>query len=411
MPNIDDPRNSSALAGVTVIDMTRVVAGPLSAQTLADLGADVIKVERRGEGDDLRTLGPPWVSDEAGNATEHSTYFQSVNRGKRSMTLDFTQPEGADLLRRLAADADVLIENFRAGTLSRHGLGYEDLARINPRLIYCSISGFGQNGPYANRSGYDYLVQAMGGGMSVTGHADGAPLRVGVPLADIAAGNNASIGILAALLHRERTGLGQHVDIALLDSQIAILLNALSAWLNGGAVLPRTGNDHPSAVPNGVFPTSDGHLLISTFNDREFARVAEAMGHAEWSGDPRYVRSRDRVANRAALLAEMSTVLLTAPNSEWMTRFEAAKISCGPINTMADIEGDPQVAARDMIVSLPHKVAGEVRVAGSPLKLSACPIHYGHAPPLLGEHTDEILSDRLGLTPAEIGALRTRGVV
>ncbi|WP_342363926.1 CoA transferase [Terrarubrum flagellatum] len=405
----------AALDGLRVLDLTRVIAGPLAGQTLADLGADVIKIERREGGEDLRSLGPPWLKDKHGADSEESTYFQAANRGKRSLTLDFSKPQGAEILKRLAAKADVLLENFRTGTLARYGLGYSDLAAINPRLIYCSITGFGQEGPYADRSGYDYLVQAMGGLMSINGHPDGhageGPMRVGVPIADICTGNNATIAILAALLHREKSGEGQHIDIALFDSQVAILMNVLAAWLNGGSILPRTGNDHPTAVPNGIFPTADGFILISTFNDREFARVAEAMGHPEWARDPRFLRSRDRVEHRAALVDAMSDALRSAGRAEWMERFNAAKISCGPINTMADIESDPQIAARGMIVSMKHPGKGDVRMAGSPLKFSATPVSYRRAPPLAGEHTDEILMEQLGLGQAEVEALRSAEIV
>jgi crotonobetainyl-CoA:carnitine CoA-transferase CaiB-like acyl-CoA transferase len=395
--------------------MTRVVAGPLSAQTLADLGADVIKIERCGGGEDLRSLGPPWLKSERGEDTEQSTYFQAVNRGKRSLAIDFASPAGAELVRRLALKSDVLLENFRTGTLAKYGLGYEALSAANPRLIYCSITGFGQTGPYSDRSGYDYLVQAMGGQMSVTGHPDGAPgagpMRVGVPIADICTGNNATIAILAALFHRQTSGRGQHIDLALLDSQVAILLNGLSSWLNAGSVLPRTGNDHPTAMPNGVFPTGAGYILISTFNDREFARLAEAMGHPEWAEDARFIRSRDRGANRAELTRLMSDVLRTASKAEWIARLNAAKVSCGPINEMADIEADPQIAARDMIVTMEHATAGKVRMAGSPLKLSDSPVVYRRPPPLPGEHTAEVLQELLGLDEAEMKSLAEQGVI
>jgi crotonobetainyl-CoA:carnitine CoA-transferase CaiB-like acyl-CoA transferase len=408
-------KDVGALAGITVIDMTRVVAGPMAAQTLADLGADVIKIERRGSGEDLRSLGPPWVKDQNGADTEQSSYFQAVNRGKRSVTLDFTRPEGGEILRRLVAKADVLLENMRTGTLGRYGLGYDDLAKINPRLIYCSITGFGQTGPYSDRSGYDYLLQAMGGQMAITGHPDGhpgdGPMRVGGPIADISAGNNAVTGILAALIQREKTGRGQHVDIALFDSQVAIILNAMSAWLNGKTKMPRTGNDHPTAVPNGVFPTSDGYILIATFNDREFARFAEAMDHPEWASDPRYMRSRDRYTNQRALIDEISAVLKTAGKAHWIAHLNAAKISCGPINDMADIEADPQIAARDMIVSMPHPQFGAVRFVGSPLKLSNMRIEYKRPPPLPGEHTDQVLAEQLGMTAQEIADLRKSEII
>ena len=407
------PASGGALEGVRVLDLTRVVAGPLAAQTLADLGADVIKIERVGDGDDLRTLGPPWIEGRPG-APEQSTYFQMVNRNKRSMSLDFSNPEGAEVLRRLSAEADVLIENFRTGTLAKYGLGYEDLRKINPRLVYCSITGFGQTGPYQDRSGYDYLVQAMGGQMAVTGlpEADGGiPTRVGVPIADITSGNNSTIAILAALLHRDKTGRGQHIDISLFDSQVALLMNNIGSWLNARAPLPRTGNEHPTAVPNGVFECADGFILIATFNDREFARFATALGKAEWAEDARFIRSRDRLENRSILTKEINTVLSTQTRAHWMGRILEAKVSCGPINEMSDIEDDPQLQARDMFVTLEHPVTGRVRLVGSPLRFSETPVVYRNAPPLAGEHSAEILQQYLSLSPDELDQLRKRSII
>ncbi len=406
---------NQALAGVRVVDMTRVVAGPLAGQLLADLGADVVKVERRGEGDDVRRVGPPWLKDRDGRDSEESTYFQSVNRGKRSVTIDFTQAEGADLVRRLVEGADVLLENYRTGTLARYGLGYEDLAAINPRLVYCSITGFGMTGPYADRSGYDYLAQAMAGLMSVTGLADGqagaGPTRVGVPIADICAGMNAAIGVLAALNFRHQSGRGQHLEVSLFDSQLAAMLNTFTAWFNGGTALPRTGNDHPSAAPYGVYAVADGHILIATFNDREFARLAEALGHPEWIDDPRFARNGARVANRPVLAACITEVLAGHGKAYWMQRLHAAKISAGPINTMADIEGDPQVAARGMVVTMDHPLAGQVRLPGNPIKFSGSPVVYRRPPPLIGEHTAEVLGEMLALSGGAIDDLRARGVI
>jgi crotonobetainyl-CoA:carnitine CoA-transferase CaiB-like acyl-CoA transferase len=407
---------AGALSGVRVIDMTRIVAGPLAAQTLGDLGADVIKVERRHDGDEVRRVGPPWVKDRDGRDMEDSTYFQSVNRNKRSITIDFARPEGAELVRRLAADADVLIENFRTGTLVRYGLGFEDLRRVNPRLVYCSITGFGQTGPYAGRSGYDYLMQAMGGVMSVTGHADGepgaGPVRVGIPLADIFAGCNAAMGIVAALRHRDATGgEGQHLDVALFDSQLASMLNPFVAWMNYREDIPRTGNHHPSAAPYGVFPASDGHILIATFNDREFARIATELGRPDWLDDPRFAASGPRVANRLALREEIAAITSQRPKAEWIARLNAVKISCGPINTMGDVERDPQVAARGMIVTLPSGAYGEIRVPGSPIRLSATPVAYRLPPPSPGEHTEAVLTELLGFGAAELAALRACEVI
>jgi crotonobetainyl-CoA:carnitine CoA-transferase CaiB-like acyl-CoA transferase len=414
VPTASTPVTAGVLAGQRVLDLSRVVAGPLAAQTLADLGADVLKIERVGGGDDLRTLGPPWVRAPDG-ACEQSTYFQTVNRGKRSMTLDFAKPEGAEVLRALVRDADILIENFRTGTLARYGLGYDDLREINPRLIYCSITGFGQDGPYSDRSGYDYLVQAMGGQMAVTGLPEGSegagPMRVGVPIADITAGNNAVIAILSAIIHRDRTGRGQHLDIALFDSQVALLLNSLSAWMNTGANLPRTGNDHPTAVPNGVFRVADGHVLIATFNDREFARLAGVLGHPEWADDPHFSRSRDRLANRRALTDAMHAALAHHGKQHWMQVLNAAKVSCGPINDMADIVQDAQLNEREMFVTLTHPVIGDVKVVGSPLKFSESKVVYPMAPPLAGEHTDDILRERLKMSDDEIAALHAARIV
>lgn len=400
------------LAGVRVIDLTRVVAGPFAAQMLGDFGADVIKVERRGAGDDVRAVGPPWMPDES--ERQQSTYYQSVNRNKRSITIDFTQPKGADLVRRLAATADVFLENYRVGTLAKYGLGFDALSALNPRLVYASVTGFGQNGPYADRSGYDYVIQAMGGAMSATGHPDGdpgdGPLRVGIPLADILAGLNTTIGILTALRHRDQSGEGQHVDVALLDSQIAAMLNPITAWLNGAQDMPRTGNYHPSAAPYGPFPTSDGHVLIGTFNDREFKRLADELGHSEWLSDARYSTLGARTINRHALAAEISETLRKHPKEYWIKRLNKAKVSCGPINTMADIERDPQVAAREMIVNLTRPGKAPVRLAANPIRLSATPPSYKTAPPEIGQDTDAILED-FGLTREEIDALAESEII
>lgn len=403
------------LAGIRVLDMTRVIAGPLAGQILGDLGADVVKIERRGEGDDIRRIAPPWLKDENGQDRDESTYSQAVNRNKRSLTVDYAHPAGAQLLRELALKADVLVENFRTGTLAKYGLGYEDLKAINPRLIYCSLTGFGQTGPYAERSGYDYLVQAMAGVMSVTGARDGepgaGPTRIGVPIADTTAGLFATIGVLAALQRRHVSGVGQQVDVSLFESQIATLMNAWSAWFNGGVELGRTGNDHPSAAPYGVYAVDDGFLLVATFNDREFGRLAAAVGHPEWAEDPRYAKNASRVAHRVELAALLTQALAGRGKAEWVERLNAATVSCGPINGMADLEHDPQVVARGTVVTLQHAVNGRIRTAASPLKLSESPVSYRIAPPRIGEHSDEVLHDWLGLDDAGRDALREQGAV
>jgi crotonobetainyl-CoA:carnitine CoA-transferase CaiB-like acyl-CoA transferase len=407
--------NKEALAGVRVLDMTRVIAGPYAGQIFADLGADVIKVERQGEGDDIRRIGPPWLKGTAGTDHQESTYSQSVNRNKRSVTIDYAQEEGAALLREMASKCDVLLENYRTGTLAKYGLGYEDLRKINPRLIYCSVTGFGQTGPYSNRSGYDYLIQAMAGVMSVTGHRVGepgdGPMRVGVPIADICAGLYAAIGVLAALNHRNATGEGQHVDVSLFDSQVAALLNTFSAWFNGGAELGRTGNDHPSASPYGVYAVDDGYILVATFNDREFVRLAGAVGHPEWVEDPRFAKNGARVANRKELSRLLTEALKGKTKNEWIEHLNAATVSCGPLNTMADLEHDPHVLEREMIVTLEHPLNGTIRTAASPMRFSATPVQYKSAPPTVGENTDEVLQGWLGLTAERIAELRGKNVI
>lgn len=410
-----DTGTKSPLAGIRVIDMTRVIAGPMAAQTLGDLGADVIKIERPGEGDDSRRVGPPWMKDANGNEMEQSTYFLSVNRNKRSLTIDFAQPEGAEIVRKLVEQSDILLENYRPGTLARYGIGYEDLKAVNPRIIYCSISGFGQTGPYSTRSGYDYLVQAMAGVMSVTGHPDGqpggGPLRVGIPLADTIAGLQAVIGIMAAIQHRNETGKGQSIDISLFEAQFAAMLNPSSSWLNAGTEIPRTGNDHPSAAPYGVYAVDDGFILVATFNDREFGRLARVLGHPEWVEDPRYAKNGARVANRAALKAAVTEALKGRTKTEWVKVLNEATVSCGPINTIRDIEQDPHVIAREMIVGLDHPALGRIRGPAAPFRFSEMSPSYRYAPPLVGEHTDEILSELLGYDIRQTQSLRHRGIV
>ncbi|MDB5581637.1 MAG: CoA-transferase [Bradyrhizobium sp.] len=399
--------SNTALDGLMVLDLTRVVAGPLCGQMLGDLGATVIKVEKPGTGDELRRVGPPFMANAAGE----STYFQIANRNKRAISINFADQRGADLLRSLVSRCDILLENYRPGTLAAYGLGYEDLIEINPRLIYCSITGFGQTGPYSERSGYDYVVQGMAGAMSVTGKPGDGPTRVGLPIADFAASQNASIGVLAALAHRNRCGKGQHVDIALFDTQLAMMLNVFSGWFNADTFLGLTGNDHPSACPHGVYPTADGHIIIATFTDGEFGRLADALGHPEWKADPRFARNRDRVANREDLGKALSEVLMGERKAFWIERLVVANVPAGPINEMSDIEHDPQVAARDMVVELPYWGGGTVRTIGNPIKLTESPASYGRRAPMYGEHTDEILSELLGLGAEEIGSLRAAKVI
>jgi crotonobetainyl-CoA:carnitine CoA-transferase CaiB-like acyl-CoA transferase len=404
-----------ALTGVRVLDMTRVIAGPYAGQILGDLGADVVKVERRGEGDDCRRVGPPWMKAQQSQDTNESTYAQAVNRNKRSITVDYAKSDGARLLRDLAAKADVLIENYRPHTLGKYGLGYEELNKLNPHLVYCSISGFGQSGPYSDRSGYDYLVQAMAGVMSVTGVPDGepgaGPMRVGVPIADICSGLYAVIGVLAALRQREASGAGQHIDLSLFESQLAAMLNTFSAWYNAGVHLGRTGNDHPSAAPYGVYPVDDGHILIATFNDREFGRLTRLLGHPEWAEDPRFAKNGARVANRSVLKRLVAEALRGKTRAQWVELLNSGTVSCGPINDMADVEADAHVRARGIVINLEHPVMGTIKTAASPLRLSRSPVSYRRAPPLAGEHTDEVLAEWLGLDANRINQLRVNEVI
>lgn len=401
------------LSNLKVVDMTRVIAGPLCGQILGDLGADVIKIERPGEGDDSRRVAPPWFREPTDKTSGESTYYQSVNRNKRSLSVDFASKQGQVLIHKLVAEADILIENYRTNTLARYGLGYEDLKAINPRLIYCSVTGFGQTGPYSRRSGYDFLVQGMGGLMAVTGHPDGepgaGPLRIGVPVADTFAGMNAAIGILAALEARRETGLGQHIDISLFESAAASLLNTASAWLNAGVNLGRTGNDHPSAAPYGVFEASDGYIIIATFNDREFDRLARILGHPEWLDDPRFSQNCERVNNRSALKKAIADVVKQKTRGEWVKILNDATVSAGAINEMSDLERDEHAVARQMFVTI-GSARGDVRTVASPYRLSQTPPNYRRPPPSVGEHTDEIL-DEMGYSSTERDALRAAGVV
>ncbi len=402
------PLKLGALDGIKVLDLSRVLAGPWAGQMLADLGADVIKVERPGAGDDTRAWGPPWLKDAEGRDTRDAAYFFCANRNKRSVAIDIATPDGQALVRRLAAEADVLLENFKVGGLRQYGLDYESLKAVNPRLIYCSITGFGQDGPYAQRPGYDFLIQGMGGLMSVTGpaetvRAEGEPMpegqgpqKVGVALVDIMTGLYASIGVLAALQHRHATGEGQHIDLALLDVQVAALANQTANHLIGGLVPKRMGNAHPNIVPYQDFPTADGDMIVAVGNDAQFARLAESAGHAEWACDERFATNAARVANRAVLIALLRQATVMRTTREWIERLEAAGVPCGPINRLDEVFADPQVIARGLRVDLPHPVAGTVPGVANPIRLSASPVAYRTAPPLLGQHTDEVLRDWLG---------------
>ena len=380
-----------ALSHIKVLDLSRVLAGPWASQILADLGAEVIKVENPNGGDDTRHWGPPFMKDANGEDTEESAYYLSTNRGKRSVSIDMRTEAGQQQVRELARDADVLLENFKVGGLARYGLDYDTLSALNPGLVYCSITGFGQTGPYRERPGYDFLIQAMGGMMSITGSPDTGPQRVGVAVSDIMTGLYAAIGILAALQEREQSGLGQHVDLALLDTTAAILANQASNYLVGGEVPGLMGNSHPNVVPYQVFETRDGHCIVAVGNDSQFRNCMTELGLAELGSDERFATNRARILNRDELVAIMQERLLTSDRDDWIARFEAAGVPCGPINRMDEVYNDPQILARDMVVNLEHPQQPGLRVTGNPIKLSRTPVEYHRYPPRLGEHTEEIV--------------------
>jgi crotonobetainyl-CoA:carnitine CoA-transferase CaiB-like acyl-CoA transferase len=389
-----------ALQGLKVLDLSRVLAGPWAGQLLGDLGADVVKVERPGAGDDTRTWGPPWVKDADGADSRQAAYFQCANRNKRSVAVDLATPEGQAQVRALAAKADVVLENFKVGGLAGYGLDYASLKAVNPRLVYCSITGFGQTGPYAPRAGYDFLIQGMGGLMSLTGRSDGeegaGPQKVGVALVDIMTGLYATIAVLAALSHRDRTGEGQHIDMALLDVQVATLANQASNYLTSGAVPQRLGNAHPNIVPYQDFPTADGDMILAIGNDAQFSRFCEVAGRAEWAADARFATNPARVMNRAVLIPLLRQATVMKTTAEWITVLEAAGVPCGPINRLDQVFEDPQVIARGLKIDLPHPAFGRVPMVANPMRLSATPVQYRHAPPQLGEHTDAVMADWLG---------------
>jgi len=417
------PWPPGALAGVRVLDLSRVLAGPWCTQTLADLGADVIKIERPmrngSGGDDTRGWGPPFLRGRDGRDTAEAAYYLGTNRNKRSATVDISRPEGQALIRRLAVGSDVFVENFKVGDMARYGLDSASLLALNPRLVYCSITGFGQTGPYRERAGYDYAVQGMGGLMSVTGPSrseiaddasGGGPQKVGVAVADLFTGMYAATAILAALRHRDATGQGQAIDMALLDTQVAMLANLGANYLVTGVPPQRAGNAHQNIVPYQVFEVADGHMILAVGNDSQFAKFCEVAGRPELATDPRFVRNADRVRHRGVLVPLLVEVMKQRPRARWLGALEAAKVPCGPINDLGEVFADPQVCARGMTVELPHPLADKVRLVASPMKLSATPVQYRRPPPLLGEHTDEVLIEA-GLSVEELTLLRTAGIV
>lgn len=406
MQDQSSPKPTGPLAGIKIFDLTRILAGPTCVQMLADLGADVIKIEKPGTGDDTRGFAPPAMP-----GTNEAAYFAGANRNKKSLTLDIAKPEGQEIARRLIAECDILVENFKVGALAKYGLDYASLHASHPGLVYCSITGFGQTGPYAPRPGYDGLIQAMGGVMSLTGEPDGPPQKVGIPVADVFAGLYGCIGVLAALRHREATGLGQQVDIGMLDTHVAWLANQGMNYLATGQNPTRLGNQHPNIVPYQQFATKDGFIILSIANDPTFVRFCENFGVAHLLADERFATNEARVANRAFVTDSLSPILQAQPTSWWLERLEALKIGCGPINNLDQVFADPQVIDRGMVIEMAHGSGTDIKLIANPVRLSETPVDYRLPPPMLGEHTMQVLTQRLGLDDAAIAALRARGVV
>ena len=414
----------NSLDGIRILDLSRVLAGPWCTQTLADLGADVIKIERPGSGDDTRTWGPPFLTDDAGAETQEAAYYLGTNRNKRSVTCDIAQPAGQALIRELVTRCDVFVENFKVGDMARYGLDYASLKALNPRLVYCSVTGFGQNGPYAERAGYDYAIQGMGGLMSVTGERDdlgGGPQKVGVAVADLMTGMYASVAILAALRHAEKTGQGQQVDMALLDTQVAMLANLGANYLVSGNAPGRAGNAHQNIVPYQVFevaPAADGqkdHLILAVGNDSQYVKFCQVADIPELGVNPLFAKNRDRVKNRGQLVPILEAVMKTRTKADWLAALEAAKVPCGAINSLTEVFADPQIAARAMVTHWQHPFKNDLQLVASPIKLSATPVRTpgqgGLPPPLLGQHTEEVLRGVLHYSDAQLSELKTAQVI
>ncbi|MGA0024757.1 MAG: CaiB/BaiF CoA transferase family protein [Burkholderiales bacterium] len=403
------------LTGLRVLDMSRILAGPWCGQLLADLGAEVIKVERPGKGDDTRGWGPPFLKDREGRDTSESAYYLCANRGKQSVTLDIAKPEGQAIARELAQQSDILLENYKVGDLKRYGLDYATLSTLNPRLIYCSITGFGQDGPFKDRAGYDFMVQGMGGMMSITGERDdlpgGGPQKAGVAIADLMTGMYSTVAILAAVEERHKSGRGQYIDMALLDTQVAWLANQNSNYLVGGEVPQRMGNAHPNVVPYQTFATQDGSVIIAVGNDGQFKRFCEAAGIAETGSDPRFASNALRIANREACIAAIAPAMQKKTTAEWIAVLEPLGVPCGPVHRLDEVFANPQIRHRGLKVDVPHPLAGTVPLVANPIKYSRTPLAYENPPPLLSQHTAEVLRRLLGKSDAEIAALRDAGII
>ncbi|MEP6701901.1 MAG: CaiB/BaiF CoA-transferase family protein [Betaproteobacteria bacterium] len=405
----------TSLSHITVLDLSRILAGPWCSQLLADLGATVLKIEHPVRGDDTRSWGPPFLNDLAGNETREAAYYLGVNRNKQSVAVDFTRAEGQEILIALARDADVMLENYKVGGLAKYGLDYEAVRRVNPDIVYCSVTGFGQDGPYAKSAGYDFMIQGMGGLMSITGERDelpgGGPQKVGVAVADIMTGLYATIGIQSALIHRDRTGEGQHVDMALLDTQVAMIANLNMNYLLSGKVPGRMGNAHANIVPYQAFPCADGHIILAVGNDNQFEKFCRIAKHPDISADPRFRSNSDRVRNRDDLVPMLTEIIKARTMRDWIDACDAAQVPCGPINRLDQVFADPQVVHRGMRIDMPHPLSGSVPQVVNPIKLSKTPLEFHSAPPLLGQHTAQVLAQRLGYDEARIAALAERGVI
>jgi len=403
------------LSHIRVLDLSRVLAGPWASQNLADLGAEVLKIERPGSGDDTRSWGPPFLKDPAGKDTDEAAYFLSVNRGKKSVTLDISTLEGQAITRKLATKCDVLIENYKVGGLAKYGLAYEDLRKINPRIVYCSITGFGQSGPSAHRPGYDFIFQGMGGLMSITGERDdrpgGGPQKVGIAITDVLAGMYASLAITAAIAHRERTGLGQHIDLALFDAIVAFGANQILNYFTSGKIPGRYGNAHANVVPYEVFATADGHVILAVGNDSQFASFCGAAGRPELAADARYATMPERIRNRAELIPLLREIMKEQASKDWLARLEAANVPCGPINNYQEVFEDPQVRHRGLKVEIPHSSGVPCPTVASPMRFSETPVEYHLPPPLLGQHTREVLGELLGMQSEELDRLAAMKVI
>ncbi|MDN7448986.1 CaiB/BaiF CoA-transferase family protein [Burkholderia multivorans] len=404
-----------ALSHIRVLDLTRVLAGPWCAQTLADFGADVIKIERPGAGDDTRHWGPPYLKDAHGADTAEAAYYLAANRNKRSVTVDIATPEGQQIVRELAAQSDVVLENYKVGQLKKYGLDYASLRAVKPDLVYCSVTGFGQTGPYAHRAGYDFIVQGIGGFMSITGERDGVPgggpQKAGVAIADLATGLYSTIAVLAALAHRDRTGVGQYIDMALLDVQVALLANMNTNFLASGTPPVRWGNAHPNIVPYQTFQTSDGWIIVAVGNDGQFRKFVEAGERPELADDERFATNPARVRHRDTLVPILAEMVKTRSKTAWIDALEAAGVPCGPINDLAEVFANEQVVARGMEVALPHPCGADVKLVRNPVRMSATPPDARTAPPLLGAHTDDVLRDMLGYDDARIAALKAKQAI